>query len=69
MTVGQMIECLEKFDRALEVTISNGYDCEYYHTDRLKFNLYAGKYAVLDIGVGDSKIEGIKDDPSITKQF
>lgn len=54
MKVKKMIEELGKFDPDLEVTITDGFKCNCYHTKNIEFALFEDlDHSVsLDIGIG-----------------
>jgi len=54
MKVRELIEVLKKFPQDIEVTITDGYDCNCYHTKNIKFALF-GSEPSLDIGIGGCK--------------
>lgn len=64
MKVKDFIENLKKFDKELEVTISDGYDFIFYHTKEIEFKKYKDfsmKEPVLDIAIGGCRIRDNND--------
>ena len=67
MTVGEFIKKLKKFDKKLQVIITDGIKCNCYHTDGIYFGLFKEDYTVLDIGIGGADITE-DNDPSVKKK-
>lgn len=59
MKVKELIETLQKFNGELEVTISDGHNLYFYHTNDCEFNRYINddRQYVLDIGIGGNKLD------------
>jgi hypothetical protein len=57
MKVKELIKALKKFDEELEVTITDGFLCEFYHTKRIDIKLFkdGDGPGVVDIGIGGCK--------------
>lgn len=53
MKVKELIEKLKEFDPELEVTISDGYRCHFYHTKGIEIQVFEWDGVKdLDIGIG-----------------
>lgn len=57
MQVKDLVEKLSKFDPELEVSISDGYDCSFYHTKNIEISLFEDNgITTVDIGIGGNKL-------------
>ena len=59
MTVAELIEKLTEFSPKAEVTISDGLDLRFYHTNGVDIRLYEGS---VDIGIGGCLLEDLYEE-------
>ena len=58
MKVKELINKLHEFNPELEVTITDGYECRFYHTKWIQIDVFkneVGEPDVVDIGIGGCK--------------